>query len=69
MTQVYKLIEEQAEFLKGIEYIPDNYFNPIQDSLGNWVISKEEVEQCSIDWVKELELIDYFPIITESGEF
>jgi hypothetical protein len=59
------LTEEQADSLRGVEVVPDNYFNPIQDKYGNWIISLEEVEQCSIDWVKSLELIEYEPIVHE----
>jgi hypothetical protein len=44
--------------------MPDNYFNPIMDADGNHIISIEEVEQCSIDWVKALPLITYKPITT-----
>jgi hypothetical protein len=65
MIQVALLTEQQAEQLKGIEVVPDNYFNPIQDANGNWIISLEEVDQCSIDWVKSLELIKYEPIVHE----
>ena len=50
---------EQAEQLKGLLYAPDSYFNPIQDSNDNWIISTQEQDQCSIDWVKELPLIKY----------
>ena len=57
--KVHLLKEEQAGLLNGVEFIPYNYFNPIQDADGNWIISIEEVEQCSIDWVKELPLINY----------
>ena len=63
--QVYLLTEEQAQSLIGIQFIPDNYFNPIMDADGNYIISIEEVEQCSIDWVKALPLIEYNPIIIE----
>lgn len=59
--QVYLLTPEEAASLVGIEFIPDCYFNPIQDANDNWIISIQEVEQCSIEWVKELPLIDYFP--------
>ena len=61
--QVYLLTQEQAEMLIGVEFMPDNYFNPIIDADGNHIISIEEVEQCSIDWVKALPLINYKPII------
>lgn len=59
------LTAEQADQLRKVEVVPDNYFNPIQDKHGQWIISLEEVEQCSIDWVKELPLIDYEPIELE----
>jgi hypothetical protein len=62
---VYQLTEEQAASLKGVEFMPDNYFNPIQDADGNWIISIEEVSQCSIEWVKLLPLITYKPIIID----
>ena len=65
MIQVALLTEQQADSLRGVEVVPDNYFNPIQDANGNWIISLEEVEQCSIDWVKDLELIEYEPIVYE----
>jgi len=65
MIQVHLLTEEQAQSIAGTEFMPDSYFNPIQDANGNWIISVEEVTQCSIDWVKELSLIDYNPIVTE----
>jgi hypothetical protein len=60
---VHLLTEEQAQSLIGLHFMPDNYFNPIQDADGNWVISIEEVEQTSIEWVKSLPLIEYKPII------
>ena len=60
--QVYLLTEEQAQSITGTEFILDNYFNPIMDADGNFIISIEEVDQCSIDWVKALPLIEYNPI-------
>ena len=66
--QVHLLTYEEAQSLVGIQFLPDNYFNPIQDADGNWIISIEEVEQCSIDWVKALPLINYKPIIIESWQ-
>jgi hypothetical protein len=65
--QVYLLTQEQADSLKGVEFIPDNYFNPIQDADGNWIISIEEVNQCSIEWVKILPTIEYNPVIYTIG--
>jgi hypothetical protein len=60
--EVHLLTYEEAQSLVGVQFIPDNYFNPINDFDGNLIISIEEVEQCSIDWVKQLPLITYKPI-------
>ena len=59
---VVKLTQSQADSLKGVEVLPYNFFNPIQDKNGNWIVSLEEVDQCSIEWVKELPHIEYEPI-------
>jgi hypothetical protein len=58
------LTTEQAESLKGIEFVTDNFFNPIQDLNNNWVISDEEQNQCDIKWLKDLPKSEYFPKIT-----
>jgi len=45
-------------------YAPDCYFNPIQDINDNWVISVEEMANCTNEeflWVKDLPLIIYEP--------
>lgn len=62
---VAQLTQEQAEQLKGKEVVKDNYFNPILDADGNYIISLEEVEQSDIKWVKDLPQIEYKPIVTE----
>ena len=61
MTIVYELTPEQAEQLKGVQYVADMTFNPIEDANGRWIISKEEVSSTTIDWVKELPAIEYVP--------
>jgi hypothetical protein len=66
--EVYKLTIEQKESLIGQTYDGVQYFNPVLDSDGNWFISIEEVNQCTnelFQWVKELPLINYNPIINE----
>lgn len=63
--QVHQLTYEEAQSLVGIQFMPDNYFNPIMDADGNHIISIEEVEQSSLDWVKFLPLITYNPIISD----
>lgn len=62
---VAKLTEKQADSIRGVEYAQDSYFNPIKDKNDNWVISIQEVEQCSINWVKELPMIDFEPKIED----
>jgi hypothetical protein len=55
---------EQKESIAWELYAPDSYFNPIQDKNNNWVISKQEIDECIAQefiWVKELPLIDYEP--------
>lgn len=61
MIQVALLNEEQVTQLVAVEYMEDCYFNPIQDADDNWVISLEELEQCRIEWVKTLPLIEFNP--------
>jgi len=67
MTEVYLLTPEQADSIRGIEFMPDNLFNPIQDADGNWIISQEEVNQTTIEWVKILPKIEYNPIVSSLG--
>ena len=55
------LTTEQAEQLKGVEFVTDNFFNPIQDLNNNWVISDEEQNQCDIKWLKDLPKSEYLP--------
>ena len=64
MTQVGLLTEAEKDSLVGQQYAPDSYFNPISDLNENWVISQEEMNQCTnitFLWVKDLTLIDYEP--------
>lgn len=64
MIQVGLLTEEQIDVIKGKEFAPDSYFNPIQDYYDNWIISQEEMCSCVVEeynFVKDLPLIDYVP--------
>ncbi len=63
-TYVGLLTVEQKDSLLIQQYAPDSYFNPIQDLNDNWIISIEEMINCTNDefmWVKELPLIIYEP--------
>ena len=60
--QVAVITLTQKEELEGQLYAPSSYFNPVQDCYNEWIISKEEIEECiypQFDWIKELPLIDY----------
>jgi hypothetical protein len=62
---VAKITQKQAEELTGVQFVPDNYFNPIQDKHGNWIISLQELIYCSVDFANTVELIEYEPIEIE----
>lgn len=56
---MYKLTIEQKDLLFEKLYAPLTYFNPIEID-GIWYISKEEVEQNTIEefnWINDLEFI------------
>lgn len=59
---VAKITAEQADTLKGKEFISDNYFNPIQDKNGQWIISLQELVHCSVEFANSVELIKHEPI-------
>ena len=64
MIQVGLLTESQKDSLVGQTYTEDSFFNPIKDLNDNWIISQEEMNQCTnitFLWVKDLTLIDYEP--------
>lgn len=66
--EVYKLTTEQKDILNGQTYDGLQYFNPVLDAENNWFISIEEVNQCTnelFQWVKDLPLIEYNPVINE----
>lgn len=65
-TLVGLLTLRQKDEIKGQAYSADSYFNPIQDINNNWVISIEEIRDCDLQWVKDLELIEYKPKPTPS---
>jgi hypothetical protein len=60
---VAKITPEQAEELKGVQFVPDNYFNPVQYVNGNWIISLQELIYCSVEFANSVELIEYEPIV------
>lgn len=62
------LTEEEYNDIRGQQYAPDSYFNPINcyydDSIVK-VISEEEMRDTVNErylWVKDLPLIEYIPV-------
>lgn len=62
---VAKITPQQAQNLQGTQFIEDNYFNPITDKNGNWIISLQELVYCTKDFADTVELIEYEPVIFE----
>jgi len=70
--EVGLLTIEQKDLIQGQLYAPDIYFNPIQDINNDWVISIQEIENCTNEnfiFVKNLQLITYTPKPNESNIF
>ena len=68
MIQVRLLTLEQKSLLVNMQYVDGINFFPIQDIHNNWIISEEEVTNCThigCQWVKDLPLIDWEPVIEE----
>jgi hypothetical protein len=66
--KVLKITKEQKDLLVGTQFQTDCYFNPILDNNSNWIISLEEREYNTneeINWLGDLEEIDYEPVIVE----
>jgi hypothetical protein len=59
---VAKITAEKANELKDIQFVEGNYFNPVQDINGNWIISLQELVYCSVEFANSVELIEYEPI-------
>ena len=62
---VAKITQAQAEELTGVQFVQDNYFNPIQDVNGNWIISLQELVYCNVDFANSVELIKFEPVIVK----
>ena len=63
---VYKITEQTAKNIRGIEFAKDMVFNPVQDVNGNFIISFEELKEWSLNLDlfdgSEIEAIEYAPI-------
>lgn len=55
---------EEKDQLVGQWFAPDQYFNPVQDGDGDWIITTIEMNECvnpDFLWVKDLPLIEWVP--------
>jgi hypothetical protein len=70
--KVRQLTEQQKDLILNQTYDDTQFFNPIQDVDGNWIISNEEVNQCSnsnfTSWIGDLPEIDFNPVLIKSLE-
>lgn len=60
--KVFKLTEAQKNKLINVEFVADNFYNPIQDANGVWIITQQEIDQTTDEnftWVKDLPQIDF----------
>ena len=60
----YKLTPEQADELRGNEFAPDSFFNPVQDINGDWFIFDPEQELASrieYPWMDNLIKVEFVP--------
>lgn len=58
------ITEVQKNSLIGHRFDGIQFFNPVQDVDGNWVISIEEINQCTnvdFQWIKDLSLSVFNP--------
>jgi hypothetical protein len=58
------LTENQKQTLSSQQFTLDSYFNPIQDTNDNWVISIQEMQACTAQeflWVLNLDVIEFSP--------
>jgi hypothetical protein len=69
--KVRQLTEIQKDLIIGQTYDGTQFFNPIQDADGNWIISNEEVNQCQnqefTSWINNLPEIDFNPVVVDFG--
>jgi len=75
--KVRKLTQKQAASLKGVVYNTTdarwagNMFFPAKDNNGVWYISNETIDNCDhtvkgLEWIHDLEEIEYVPIKLKS---
>ena len=62
--EVIKLTQEQKQEIEGKKFMIDQYFLPLEDADGNWVVTVFEMENCihpDFQWIKHCPCIEYKP--------
>jgi len=58
------ITQEQRDSLLGVEFMPQTFFNlDVKDINENYFIDEVEINQCDIQWLKDLPLTEYEPKI------
>ena len=61
---IVKLTQEQRDSLVDIEFLPQTFFNlDVRDINDNYFIDEVEINQCDVQWLKDLPLTEYQPKI------
>ena len=56
------ITQEQRDSLIGVEFMSQTFFNLcVKDINDNYFIDEVEINQCDIQWIKDLPLIEYEP--------
>lgn len=59
---IVKLTQQQRDSLVGVPVIGQTFFNlDLKDIYENYVIDETEINQCSVQWLKDLPLEVYEP--------
>lgn len=60
------ITETQKNILIDKTFDGVQFFNPVQDANGNWVVSEEEINNSSLEWLKALPLVNFDAPTTEN---
>lgn len=55
------ITQEERDSLIGQTFDGVQFFNPIQDINDNWVLSEQEINESTLQWLKDLQLTEYLP--------
>ena len=62
--EVILLTQEQKQEIEGKKFMVEQYFLPVEDADGNWIVTVFEMENCihpDFQWIKKCPRIEYKP--------